>query len=223
MDGLSETRLLSDYHIEGGTGLLPIAKGNTWAYASCHSPDVIKMDLKFTVTYADEEKVIITKWENVLRLKYDENSWVDMIQQISNDYWEEEGGQYRLCDVSHAVERAELLAKTPMEKAHTKAAASVIRRIMATDPQFNPDYTATGHWNFFNKESVIKKKDTLTLCASGGRWSFEWKNTGSMRGTEDPILFNDVYGILQDAANCIWSDEWQPGASSISKNGSSSG
>ncbi|HPT85688.1 MAG TPA: hypothetical protein PK778_06795 [Bacillota bacterium] len=44
-----------------------------------------------------------------------------------------------------------------------------------------------------------------------------------MRGTEDPILFNDVYGILQDAANCIWSDEWQPGASSISKNGSSSG
>jgi len=30
MDGLSETRLLSDYHIEGGTGLLPIAKGNTW-------------------------------------------------------------------------------------------------------------------------------------------------------------------------------------------------
>lgn len=214
-NGLSDIRLLSGFHIEGGSGLLPMAKGNSWTYALCYAPDVVKAELSFTVTYADENKVIITKWENIQRLKYDENSWVDMIQQISCDYWTEESGSEKLCDVSHAVERAELLAKTPMEKAHTKAAASVIRRIMATDPTFNPAYTATGHWNFFKKVSVIKKKDTLTLSESDGRWSFEWKNTGSMSGVEDPILYNDIYGILRDAANCIWSDEWQPGATPV--------
>ena len=42
---------------------------------------------------------------------------------------------------------------------YTKAAASVARRILSTDPTFNPDYTATGHWNFFSKNVVQKKKD----------------------------------------------------------------
>lgn len=28
-------------------------------------------------------------------------------------------------------------------------------------------------------------------------------------------MYNDIYGILQDAVNCIWSDGWQPGASPV--------
>ena len=119
-----------------------------------------------------------------------------------------------ICDVYPAIERAEQLASTPMEKAHIKAAASVARRILSTDPTFNPNYTATGHWNFFNKNSIQKKKDTLHL-SNNFRWSFEWKNTGSMGAAEDPILYNDILGILQDATNCIWSDEWRVGASPI--------
>ena len=40
-----------------------------------------------------------------------------MVQQIANDYFDPNTG--KVCDVTHAVERAELLAKTPVEKAHS--------------------------------------------------------------------------------------------------------
>jgi hypothetical protein len=49
-----------------------------------------------------------------------------------------------------------------MEKAHTKAAVSVVRRIMDTDPTFHPEHTVTGHWNFFERLLVKKKNGKLT-------------------------------------------------------------
>lgn len=213
-DGAPDVRLLSAYNIEGGSGKLPMAEGNIWEYASTYSPDTMRSELKFTVAYADEKKVLITSWKDMERISYDENSWLDMIKQIRNDYWDEKKDREFICDIIHAVERAEALAVTPVEKAHTKAAASVARRIMDTDPAFNPKNTATGHWNFFAKNNTQKKNGVISIghCF---RWSFEWKNTGGMAGADTQVLFNDIYGILQDAVNCIWSDEWRVGASPI--------
>ena len=215
MDGVTEVRVLASYNIKSGKGLLHFGEGNTWEYASEYNSEMIVSELKFTVSYADDKKVILSSWENVERLKYDENSWLDMIQQVRNEYCDEkEDGRQYIRDVSSAIDRAEALALTPMEKAHTKAASSVARRILATDTTFNPDYTATGHWNFFSKNVVQKKKESLYF-SHNSRWSFEWKTTGSMGAAEDPILYNDIYGILQDATNCIWSDEWRVGTSPI--------
>ena len=214
VDGLTDVRVLKAYHIAGGEGLLPMAAGNTWEYSGKDSTDVMRTHLKFQVSYADERSVILSSCEDVERLKYDENSWLDMIEQIRNEYWRENNDRSEICDVSKAVERAGILAETPMEKAHTKAACSVVRRIMETDTTFNPDYTATGHWNFFAKNIVRKKNDLLTI-SSNFRWSFEWKNIGSMGDADEPLLYNDIYGILQDAANCIWSDDWRVGASPL--------
>ena len=193
---------------------MPFDAGNTWEYVSGHDPEAITSELVFTVSFANDEKVIVSSWENLIRHKYNDNSWLEMIGQIRCDYCDEKNGREFICDVYPAIERAEQLAVTPMEKAHTKAAASVARRILSTDPTFNPDYTATGHWNFFSKNVVQKKKDTLYF-SHNYRWSFEWKNTGSMGAAEDPILYNDILGILQDATNCIWSDEWCVGATPI--------
>jgi len=167
-----------------------------------------------TVTHADDETVILASRDFAERFRYDEDSWLDMIQQIRNEYWKEENGCEKICDVSHAVLRAEELAKTPMEKAHTKAAVSVVRRIMETDPEFNPDHTATGHWNFFSKSVVYPKNNRLNFTHNH-RWSFEWKCMSGSGDADTPLLYNDILGILQDAANCIWSDEWCIGASPI--------
>ncbi len=215
-DGTTDTRILSTYEIKGGSGLLPIFPGNTWEYNDTYSSDAILTELKITVSYANDERFLLSYWENAERIGYDNNSWLDMVQEIANDYCctKKDGGQY-ICDVNPAIERAEQLAVTPMEKAHTKAAASVARRILATDTTFNPNYTATGHWNFFGREYIRKKADSLYLTDYNPRWSFEWKNTGSMGTAEDPILYNDILGILQDATNCIWSDEWCIGVSPI--------
>lgn len=206
--GILEARLLSDYHIEGGSGFLPFAAGNTWEYMTEYPSDVMKAELKFTVSYADGKKVMLTSWENAERLKYDENSWLDMIQQIRNDYFDNDSG--KVCDVSKACDRAEALAETSMEKAHTKAAVSVARRIMDTDQVFNPNCTATGHWNFFNK-STIQNKNGLVSISYNPRWSFELKSCND-NSPEASLPYNDIYGILQDAVNCIWSDEWMIGA-----------
>ena len=215
-DGVTSARTLGAYEIKGGSGLLPLFPGNTWEYVSEYSPDVMSAELKITVCFADDERIILSYWENTQRFKYDENSWLDMIQQIASDYClTKENGELYVNDIYPTIERVEQLAVTPMEKAHTQAAASVARRILSTNPVFNPKCTATGHWNFFERVIVRKKPDALHLTGYDGRWSFELKNTGSMGAAEDPILYNDILGILQDAANCIWSDEWRVGASPI--------
>jgi len=215
-DGTTATHILGTYEIKGGSGLLPIFPGNTWNYDAAYSPDAIKSELSITVSYADDDHFLVSYWDNIERIGYDNNSWLDMVQEIANDYYhtKKDGRQY-ICDVNPAIERAEQLAVTAMEKAHTKAAASVARRILATDTTFNPDYTATGHWNFFNRTYIQKKADSLYLTGYNSRWSFEWKNMGLMGVAEDPILYNDILGILQDATNCIWSDEWRVGATPI--------
>lgn len=213
-DGITESYLLKDYHVKTQKGLLPFDEGNTWEYVSGYAPEVISSELIFTVSFANDEKIIVSSWDNAIRFKYDEDSWLDMIGEIRCDYYDEKDDREFICDVYPAIERAEQLAVTPMEKAHTKAAASVARRILSTDPTFNPDHTATGHWNFFSKNAVQKKKDTVHISHSP-RWSFEWKCDSGMESAEDPILYNDILDILQDATNCIWSDEWCVGATPI--------
>ncbi|MBE6598282.1 MAG: RNA polymerase sigma factor [Ruminococcaceae bacterium] len=210
VDGFTDCRVLSSSRIVGGGGLLPLAVGNTWEYAHEYNPEVMDSRLSLTVAYADDDKAVITSEHLIERLKYDEDSWHDMTAEVRCEYCPDDC----IKDVSNAAKRAVMLAKTPMEKAHAKAAASAVRRIMETDPRFNPEHTATGHWNFFERGNVIRKNGTADLIRHH-RWSFEWKSAGGMGEALTPILFNDIYGILSSAAKCIWSDEWTVGASPV--------
>ena len=214
-DCITTTHLLKAYDIKGGSGLLPLYPENTWEYSLDHPSETLFTELKYTVSFVNGDRIGIKYYRETARLGYDKESWIDAVQEIANEYYQQKNDSYLICDVSDAVERAERLAETPIEKAHTKAAASVVRRIMATDTTFNPEYTATGHWNFFNRTYARKKSDSLILTGYNPRWSFEWKKTGGMGVAEDPLLYNDVLGILQDAVNCLWSDEWRIGTSPI--------
>ncbi|MDD4774252.1 MAG: RNA polymerase sigma factor, partial [Eubacteriales bacterium] len=203
-DGITETRVLKSCSVRG-TGLIPCETDNTWEYEALYDPAVKAHSCRYTVCYADANRVIISGSWDIHRLKYDENSWVDMIEQIRNDYWDGE----KCVDVSFAMERAAALAKTPMEKAHTRAACSVARRILDTDTKFNPAYTETGHWNFFRRSAAIKQGGIVRYFYNF-RWSFELKHIGD--GADRPLLYNDIYGILQDAFGYIWSDDLKQGA-----------
>lgn len=209
-DAATDVRYLKSYSV-CGEGLLPLNVGNTWEYVSNHKEDSLFVNNRLTVTYADEDHVILSRFIETERISYDHDSWLDMIMQIRCEYWQEgENGGELIADVSDACNRAEELAKTPMEKAHTRAACSVARRIMATDPTFNKNHTATGHWNFFAREDVQQKEGIVSLAGRNGRYSFEWKGVGANTDAH-PLLFNDIIGILQNATNCIWSDEWRAG------------
>ncbi len=209
--GLTDTLLLAKCDIAGGAGLLPVYAGNTWEYAGEYNPEYMRAELSCRVTHADEKTVMLATADLTERYGYDENSWAEMIQEIRNEYYTKKGNRTIICDVSHAVERAEALATTPMEKAHTKAAASVARRIMATDGTFAPDRTADGIWNFFDYYLVHKERGRVSLV-NHRRWGFEWK--GYVEGC-DGVLCNHIYGILQDAGKYLWSDEWKIGADTI--------
>ena len=207
---IREIRLLKDYHLTGGSGLIPYAKGNTWAYDGRYREDCLKHNSRITVCYADGDTVILSQNVEFERLRYDENSWQDMVRQIRTEYWQQVGKYWQVCDVSHAIERAEALAATPLERAHTKAAASVARRIMETNQEFNPNATATGHWNFFNREAVSFKNGRPYL-EDDRVFDFELKRMGGMGDADTPLLYNNVYEILQDVTDCLWSEEWIAG------------
>ena len=209
LNDVKDVRLLKSYRIAGGTGIIPFAVGNSWEYTSEDNPKFMNVQNKFTIQYADNKTVILSGNTEMERIKYDENSWLDMILQIRNEYFCEIDGHEKICDVYNAIERAQVLAKTPLEKAHTKAACSVVRRILETDPEFNPNYTATGHWNFFNKY-IPKENGSKIAYTAPFYWSFEWKNYINDNAFY-PLLYNDVYEIFADAAGCLWSDEWAAG------------
>ena len=211
--GYIEKRILKSYEIKGGSGLLPMFEGNTWEYTTDYSPESMIFELTYKVVFFNGDHIFISTDYKAERLKYDENVWVDMIDQIRNEYWNVVDGKHRLCDISLPIGRAENLARTPVEKAHTKAACSVARRILETDRN-DPNRKATGLWNFFSKNLVRRQNGCISI-SHNFRWSFEWKASHGGIGPDYPLLFNDIYGILQNAANCIWSDEWRGGASPV--------
>ena len=209
VDDLTDVRLLKKYHICGGEGILPLAAGNTWEYADTYDHNILITELKITVTYADCDKVILATKHFAERYGYDESSWLDMIQQIRNEYWIYENDQGKCGDIAVPLEKVEALASNPMEKAHARAAVSAARRITEGE---NPASGYNGHWNFFSKYVVYSKNGALKTT-NDHRWSFELKDVGGMGEADTPLLYNDIYGILQDAVNCIWSEEWHIGMS----------
>ncbi len=209
-DGITEIRSLCAYNVDGSSdSLIPTRCGNFWQYSLNVSPGFIEQSTRIEVAYADIEKAILTQHTYMRRNKYDENSWLDMILKIRSDYCD---GDYKITDVRDAANRAELLAKTPMEKAHAKAAASVVRRIMDTDYVFSPDSKLKNVWNFFSKNVIRRNDNAVSYIDSGFRWSFEWKSTNGT-GAELPVLCNDIYAILSETTGSVWSDDWKPGYS----------
>ena len=207
--GVKYVNVLDSCNIVGGSGLLPIAEGNRWVYKNELNSECVKLMLDMEIGYSDSQRVIFLSRGNALREKYNENSWEDMMDQVKNEYCSDDN----VCDVSKPLERAEALALTPMQKLHTGIASKTARRIMETAPELYPETKRTGHWNFFVKKHLNFEKDRIQI-AHCGLWSFEWK-VGPWNNASYPLLYNDILGILQDAANCIWSDEWQIGASPV--------
>ena len=209
-NGQTESILLKSYNIAGGTGLLPFEIGNSWDYIGEYDENVVTSVSHYQVEYTDKSKVILSNKHLVRRLSYDENSWADMMQAIRNEYWEEADRGEKLTDTTKYIERAEALCKTPMEKAHTRLACSVARRLMRTSQVLTPDTDITGHWNFFERMPVEEKKGAYKVQHQY-KWSFEWKQT-NFGNAGQPLLYNGIFDILQNTANCIWSEEWRVGA-----------
>ena len=213
--GTAASLLLSSCNIVGGDGLLPLAAGNRWEYSDSYNRDCLVTSNIFEVEYADGEKAVIASEYEAERFGYDKDSWFDTIEEIRNEYFMYDSkGRGRVNDVYAAIERAEALAETPIQKVHSRAACNVAKRILDTNPEFNPDTKVTGHWNFFERSTLAEKNGELTANRNH-RWSFELKDMNGDASPDTPLLYNDILSILQDATSCLWSDTWVKGTSPL--------
>ncbi len=212
--GISEKKLLESYKIVGGSGLMPIHRGNAWVYSADGNPEAYAAPTTVSVEYCKGERAVMTVNTRAVRKKYDENSWLDMILKTRSDYVVNHGEEDNeaVSDVRRYARRACELAKTPYEKAFSEAVCSVVTRIIETDQNLNPGCEAVGLWNFFNCFRANNSDGRVCLGEGNRRYGFEWKNyDGTSLGKR--VLSNHIYSILSDVAGCLFDDRWKPGFS----------
>lgn len=205
---------LSGYTVKGGDGWMPFAPGNRWEYAYMGAETRrVERENVFEVVSCENDCAVLSAYHFAHLAAYDENSWDDMMVQARREYVliMDDDSQH-LCNVEKTLHRAEELAETKRQKIHTGVASDVMRRIFATDPEFKPDYAEKGHWNFFNYCHMTQTNGKLFVNPDHN-YGFEWKSVGHWGDADAgfPVLWNDVYGILNDAFGCLWSDTWEPG------------
>ena len=87
-----------------------------------------------------------------------------------------------------------------------------MRRILATDPEFNPGWKELGVWNFFKLLPAARTDWGVSLDTVNRTDAFEWKTGGRGPGFR-AVLYNYLYEIAATAWGGIWFDEWKPGFS----------
>ncbi len=197
---------LSAYKLNGGEGAIPFAVGNRWEYQPLTKDEDIECEAEnvFEITaYENGSATVLnasTSWEKAYR-----DTWRGKILEAREQYCDD-----KLFDVSAALARAAELAVTKREKVHTEIATDVMKRIFATDEEYNPDYTEAGRWNFFEYD-MLERKDGKVCQHDNRTYSFEWKNTKECGSEGYKVLYSFMYTILENAMGCLWSDEWCDG------------
>jgi len=189
-----------------GGGLIPFCEGNRWEYASDFSSDAESV---YEVISCNGSEAMVAAHRLGITT-YSPDNWDDMILQMRRGYCTK-GDNQKLQDVSFQIERAFNLADTKYRKSHTKIAADVMKRIFEGDKDYTPEGRFTGHWNFFNCETVSSKNGKI-MIRDNRNYSFEWKNMSKTGNAGEPLLVNDILGIINDVAGCIWCDDWCDGA-----------
>ncbi|MBQ4575057.1 MAG: RNA polymerase sigma factor [Clostridia bacterium] len=211
----TDYRELVNYKINGGSGKLPVAVGNHWEYKGNLKPAVFDHGTVIEITGVTEDSFTAWNEHHCIRVSIDENDFYDLMTYAREsyiDYDDENSGQLR--DVRPQLARAVEIAPTKLDKLHAETALDMIDTMLTTDSDFTPGCRHTGHWNFFNYNTV-SCADGIISISDNRTYSFEAKNMPGINRAHSayPLFYNDIYGILNDAVNCIWSDEWFDGFS----------
>ncbi len=211
-DGFGTTRewVLTRCNLRG-EGDFPLEVGNRWEYACTNPPEgeIFDVENYYEITSASGGRIVVESGFSAAKVGYTDD-WRGQIAAMRYGYCDDSGDEPRLVDVEPRIRRCEALASTKREKLHTKIAADVMRRILATDSSFTPDCVEHGMWNFFEKCGVSVVDGSVKLADADRSVSFEWKENG-MKGEGLKLLYSFLYDILQDGAGCLWSDAWEVG------------
>lgn len=204
---------LSKYEIKGGEGIVPFYPGNRWEY-NCKIDkntdfEISSLENVFEIISYENGKATAFNYAFAQATGY-KDTWRGNLLKARQNYYIEEGDKATAIDVMPYMRRAAELAVTKREKLHTEIASDVMKRIITTDPNFNTDYTQKGRWNFFTYYHVKRDGGRISIPECDRKLSFEWKNSAWGENAYK-VLHNFLYDILDDAAECVWSDEWVSG------------
>ena len=205
--------LLKAYEVKGGSGKMPFATGNRWEYETELDGKIFEYKNVIEVTAADKTEATLSQYWYCIRKGYDETSFAEMMKAARRGYCkpsaDDDGAD--LVDVSCYLEKAEKLAKTSMEKAHFRVASKVMKRIFETDEKYNPKRTASGHWNFFIYEKIVRENGKV-YSDDDRTFSFEWKDMDNRGKVGNALLYSLVYDIFQQiAGGTLWNEAWKSG------------
>ena len=193
-----------------GEGRIPFAAHNRWTYhAQREGSGIVWRDEQTTeIVFASDARVTASV-STYAEAEYDTASWQGNMA-AARDLYSMRGS---LPDVEPYLRRAEELAATPREKAHTAAAADCMRRIFRTDPSHTPECTERGVRNSFKilyPSWAARAEEGISLFT--GAWDGGF---ASKAGGEGPgfyaLLYQDLYEIAAAAGGAVWSDTWVPG------------
>lgn len=199
---------LEKYEVSGA-GLLPLNAGNRWFYTM--KDDAVELDFEsvYTVVYSDGRTVNLSASSFRRTVGY-RDTWDGNILRARETYFGDPENEHIDKNIFSCLERAEKQAVTERQKVHTRVAKDVMRRIIDTDRETNPDCTEIGLWNFFEFINV-KTKDGRIVLSDNCKYSFEWKICQYWSDEASKILYNFLYDIVNDDLGCVWSDAWIPG------------
>ena len=203
---------LEKYRINGGKGLIPFAAGNRWEYSQPAEDMVYCKEESniFEVTAFDNNAVTLMHL-NFIRLISFRDTWLGRTAEVRSSYVKVgPDGLEHLNDVEAAMKRCEETAKTKRQRIHTSISNAVMRRIFAGDPNFTPDCSRKGRWDFFDL-SVIRRSDGMVSFSEYYNYSFEWKDMHDISSEGNKVLYSFMLRILRDATGYLWSDEWVDG------------
>ncbi len=205
--------LLKEYRAEGD-GIIPFSAGNYWEYETVDTEPVAVYDskLRYELTGCTAEGAILasTLYDRILGYL---DTWEGKTAEYRHGYFrhsDEESDEEGLVDVSAVIARAAELADTPRRKTHTEIASRVMKRIFDTDPEYSPDRSEEGMWNFFCYYDATKTEKGIEID-DDRRYGFEWKHTPINGNEGRKMLYSFLDDIIQTALGCVWSDEWVDG------------
>ncbi len=208
----TDTWELLKYRVLGNTkDCLPFSASNKWIYTvKANAGEISEIENVFEVVSANEDTVNIKAYCLAYLNEYADKSWRGNMLSSRNGYVAPKDGKEKLSDVSHYMARALELASTKREKIQTKIADEVMKRIFETDPDYNPNYTEKGRWNFFETIWVNNKNGKISL-EDDRYYSFEWKDMENCGNEGWKVLYSFLYDIIFDATGYVWNDEWEIG------------
>ncbi len=208
--------VLTAYKVEG-EGRIPFAVGNRWDYHAENPGYQIDDEQTMEIVFASENLVTASVVQFV-RKEYNTDTWCGNTLAAREEYSKEYPDKpydNLLADVEQYLVGAERTAKSRREKVHTEVANKVMRRIFATDKNFNPDYTEKGRWNFFQPLTIHRENGRLAIADDWSVFQFEWKDWYFKDGKSCFDMYaigcNFLYDIVNFALGALWSDKWIPG------------